>query len=88
MHTLALPTRPVKLVDARTGRPVARATVRLEYPVGPRAQPVKSLTSSPLGWVFVPLGLLMSGVVLLPFGLFVRGWMRKRRAERAYASSL
>ena len=39
-----------------------------------------------LTWVFVPLSIL-SLVVLVPLGLFVRGWLSDRRADREYRTA-
>jgi hypothetical protein len=59
-------------------------------PSVPRANPLAlrnqpSATAQPLSttWVLVPLAVL-SLIVLLPFGLGVRGWVRNRRIDRAY----
>jgi hypothetical protein len=63
----------------------------ISTPPVPRANPLDlrnqpSETTQPLGtsWVFVPVAVL-SLIVLLPLGLGVRGWVRTRRIDRAYA---
>jgi hypothetical protein len=39
-------------------------------------------------WIFLPLGALLAGLILVPAGLFVREAYRFRRAEAKYRSSL
>ena len=70
------------------GGGIGTAPVPRANPLGLR-QREPSATAQPLGtaWVFVPLAIL-SVVVLLPLGLAVRGWVRNRRIDRAYAKTL
>ena len=45
--------------------------------------PIPDPPSLSLAWIFVPLGILGT-IVLVPIGLGVRGWLRTRRSIRAY----
>lgn len=45
-------------------------------------------THFPSEWIFIPLGVLLGGLVLIPGGLFVHEAYRFRRAEAEYRTSL
>jgi hypothetical protein len=38
-------------------------------------------------WLFLPFAIIGGMILALPFGLGIRGWVRRQRAERAYNSS-
>jgi len=37
-------------------------------------------------WIFVPVGVLLGLLILIPAGLMLRGWLRVRRASRMYTA--
>ena len=59
--TTELSPRPLKLVDARSGRPLAHVRARLQYP-GAGGRPAElRLTTNALGWILVPFEVVARG---------------------------
>jgi hypothetical protein len=50
-------------------------------PLGP---PVSAKPGLAAEWLFVPVAVIFGTILLVPFVLFVRGWRRRVRADRAY----
>ncbi len=64
---------------------VSQSQIDRDSPKTPIAAKPQHLATK---WIFVPLGLLLAGIVLIPGSLFLREAYRSRRAEAEYRSSV
>lgn len=54
---------------------------------GAAAAPAELKSRIPAAWIIAPVGLILALILAVPLVLASRGWLRRRRAERAYRES-